>query len=156
MSHCRTFSFKPLKFRKKTSLAAVFFRGLFFFLHLLRCGRLFIQRATIPLTIKSNISKCTDPKCRKGDTLKKYDIQQDLHIEVEKLGAKDMELCMQCGICSASCALSEGTHSFPRKIYRYIQLGLKDKLLASPEPWLCYYCGDCNTHCPRALNRPRP
>lgn len=81
--------------------------------------------------------------------MKKYDIQQDLHIEVEKLGAKDMELCMQCGVCSASCALSEGTHSFPRKIYRYIQLGLKDKLLASPEPWLCYYCGDCNTHCPR-------
>ena len=22
-------------------------------------------------------------------------------------------------------------------------------LLAAPEPWLCYYCGDCNIHCPR-------
>ncbi|MCI5136920.1 MAG: 4Fe-4S dicluster domain-containing protein, partial [Candidatus Electrothrix sp. AR1] len=81
--------------------------------------------------------------------MKKYDIQQDLHSEVEKLGAKDMELCMQCGICAASCPLSDGTNTFPRKIYRYLQLGLKDKLLASPEPWLCYYCGECNIDCPR-------
>jgi Fe-S oxidoreductase len=40
-------------------------------------------------------------------------------------------------------------HAFPRKIYGYLQLGLKDKLLKSSEPWLCYYCGDCNTDCPR-------
>ncbi|MGW8208188.1 MAG: 4Fe-4S dicluster domain-containing protein, partial [Syntrophobacteria bacterium] len=31
---------------------------------------------------------------------------------------------MQCGNCSASCPLSEGTNNFPRKIYRYLQLGL--------------------------------
>jgi Fe-S oxidoreductase len=86
---------------------------------------------------------------QRGDILKKYDIQQDLYSEVEKLGAKDMELCMQCGICAASCPLSEGTNTFPRKIYRHLQLGLKDKLLASPEPWLCYYCGECNIDCPR-------
>ena len=60
-----------------------------------------------------------------------------------------MELCMQCGNCAATCPLSTGTTTFPRKIYRYLQLGLKDKLLESPEPWLCYYCGDCNTDCPR-------
>jgi Fe-S oxidoreductase len=40
-------------------------------------------------------------------------------------------------------------NAFPRKIYRYLQLGLKDKLLKSPVPWLCYYCGDCNKDCPR-------
>jgi Fe-S oxidoreductase len=60
-----------------------------------------------------------------------------------------MEICMQCGNCSAACPLSEGESTFPRKIYRYLQLGLKDKVLESPEPWLCYYCGDCNTDCPR-------
>jgi len=60
-----------------------------------------------------------------------------------------MEICMQCAVCSAACPLSAGWHSFPRKIYRYLQLGLKDKLLAAPEPWLCYYCGDCNKDCPR-------
>ncbi len=73
----------------------------------------------------------------------------ELYQEVAKFGARDMEICMQCGICSASCPLSSGINAFPRKIYRYLQLGLKDKLLKSSVPWLCYYCGDCNTDCPR-------
>lgn len=60
-----------------------------------------------------------------------------------------MEICMQCGTCSASCPLSSGTNPFPRKIYRYLQLGMRDKLLKSSEPWLCYYCGECNKDCPR-------
>ncbi len=76
-------------------------------------------------------------------------VDPELYREVEKFGAKDMEICMQCGTCSASCPLSEGTNAFPRKIYRYLQLGLKDKLLKSPAPWLCYYCGECNKDCPR-------
>jgi Fe-S oxidoreductase len=78
-----------------------------------------------------------------------YVVDSKLYQEVAKFGAKDMELCMQCATCSASCPLSKGTNTFPRKIYRYLQLGLRDKLLESPEPWLCYYCGECNTDCPR-------
>ena len=76
-------------------------------------------------------------------------VDSELYRELAKFGAKDIEICMQCGTCSASCPLSSGTNPFPRKIYRYIQLGLKDKLLKSTEPWLCYYCGDCNKDCPR-------
>jgi Fe-S oxidoreductase len=76
-------------------------------------------------------------------------IEPELYNEVAKFGARDMEVCMQCATCSASCPLSSGTNAFPRKIYRYLQIGLKDKLLESPEPWLCYYCGDCNKDCPR-------
>jgi quinone-modifying oxidoreductase, subunit QmoC len=77
------------------------------------------------------------------------DVNPELYQEVAKFGARDMEICMQCGTCSASCPLSSGTDTFPRKIYRYLQLGLRDKLLRSPVPWLCYYCGDCNLDCPR-------
>jgi len=76
-------------------------------------------------------------------------LDSQLYREVAKFGARDMEICMQCGTCSASCPLSSGMHAFPRKIYRYLQLGLRDKLLKSSVPWLCYYCGDCNTDCPR-------
>jgi len=76
-------------------------------------------------------------------------IDLTLYKEVAKFGASDMEICMQCGNCSASCPLSKGNDTFPRKIYRYLQLGLRDKLLSSPEPWLCYYCGECNKDCPR-------
>ena len=81
--------------------------------------------------------------------MKKNSINPDLYSEVKRLGAKDMEACMQCGNCASTCPLSAGENTFPRKIYRYLQLGLRDKLLESPEPWLCYYCGDCNTDCPR-------
>jgi Fe-S oxidoreductase len=81
--------------------------------------------------------------------LKNISINLDLYKEVKSLGAKDMEACMQCGNCSASCPLSKDANTFPRKIYRYLQLGMKDRLLASPEPWLCYYCGECNDDCPR-------
>ncbi|MGP8194893.1 MAG: 4Fe-4S dicluster domain-containing protein, partial [Syntrophobacteraceae bacterium] len=77
------------------------------------------------------------------------DINPDLDSEVRRLGARDMEACMQCGNCASACPLSTGENTFPRKIYRYIHLGLRDKLLESPEPWLCYYCGDCNIDCPR-------
>jgi len=76
-------------------------------------------------------------------------IDTDLHREIAQFGARDMDICMQCGTCSASCPLSSDTDTFPRKIYRYLQLGLRDKLLKSPEPWLCYYCGECNLDCPR-------
>jgi Fe-S oxidoreductase len=81
--------------------------------------------------------------------VKRNNISPDLYSEVKRLGARDMEACMQCGNCASACPLSTGENTFPRKIYRYIQLGLKDKLLESPEPWLCYYCGDCNKDCPR-------
>ena len=85
----------------------------------------------------------------KGKIVKQNNINPDLCNELKSLGARDMEACMQCGTCASACPLSAGENTFPRKIYRYIQLGLRDKLLESPEPWLCYYCGDCNTDCPR-------
>ena len=81
--------------------------------------------------------------------MKDYSVDHNLYSEIKRLGAKDMETCMQCGNCASACPLSAGENTFPRKIYRYLQLGLRDKILASPEPWLCYYCGDCNTDCPR-------
>jgi Fe-S oxidoreductase len=81
--------------------------------------------------------------------LKNNRLDSELANDVAKFGARDMEACMQCGNCSAACPLSTGADTFPRRIYRYLQLGLKDKLLESPEPWLCYYCGECNIDCPR-------
>jgi hypothetical protein len=31
-------------------------------------------------------------------------------------------------------------------------MGMRDRLLSSPEPWLCYYCGDCSDRCPRGAD----
>lgn len=77
------------------------------------------------------------------------EVHPELLSELEKFGAKDAAACFNCGNCTAVCSLSSEAIPFPRKSIRYLQLGLKDKLMQSPEPWLCYYCGDCSETCPR-------
>lgn len=80
-----------------------------------------------------------------------YRVDPHLVKDVERFGGGEINInkCFNCGNCTAVCALSEGNTVFPRKIIRYLQLGLRDKLLESPEPWLCYYCGECSGTCPR-------
>jgi quinone-modifying oxidoreductase, subunit QmoC len=79
-------------------------------------------------------------------------VDPDLLINLKKFGVEDAATCFNCGNCTAVCALSSAATPFPRKVIRYLQLGLTDKLLQSPEPWLCYYCGDCSDTCPRQAN----
>jgi ferredoxin len=69
--------------------------------------------------------------------------------ELGKYGGETAVKCMNCGNCTAVCSLSGEENVFPRKYIRYLQLGLKDRMLESVDPWLCYYCGDCGDTCPR-------
>jgi len=79
-------------------------------------------------------------------------VDPDFILELEKFGVADASTCFNCGNCTAVCSLSTESTPFPRKTIRYLQLGAKEKLLESPEPWLCYYCGDCTETCPRDAN----
>ena len=79
-------------------------------------------------------------------------VNPKLFDEIKKLGAFDVSACYSCGVCTATCPLSESGSEFPRRIIRYAILGLEDKLLESLEPWLCYYCGDCTLSCPRGAD----
>ncbi len=72
--------------------------------------------------------------------------------ELTKYGAREWNACFHCGNCTAVCSLTERGILFPRKEIRAIQMGLTEKLASSPEPWLCYYCGDCSENCPRDAN----
>jgi len=80
------------------------------------------------------------------------EVNPELLLNLKKFGVEDAATCFNCGNCTAVCSLSSESTPFPRKVIRYLQLGLKDKLVASPEPWLCYYCGDCSETCPRQAN----
>jgi ferredoxin len=72
--------------------------------------------------------------------------------EIAQFGCEDLVKCYNCGNCTAVCSLAGPAAVFPRKVIRYAQLGLRDRLLASAEPWLCYYCGECSETCPRQAN----
>ena len=70
-------------------------------------------------------------------------VNPNLAKELNKFGKGNWNECFHCGNCTAICPLSEDSFLFPRKSIRAIQMGLDEKLEASVEPWLCYYCGDC-------------
>ena len=72
-----------------------------------------------------------------------------LYPDLQRFGATDISACFSCGTCTASCPLVEaGDGTFPRRVIRYAQLGMKDALLSTKEIWSCYQCGDCADTCP--------
>ncbi|HNW90258.1 MAG TPA: 4Fe-4S dicluster domain-containing protein [Bacteroidales bacterium] len=76
-------------------------------------------------------------------------VNPDFVKSIRKYGADDFSACYSCGTCTAICSLTDKDNSFPRKMIRHTMLGLESELKASVDPWLCYYCGDCSTNCPR-------
>lgn len=75
-------------------------------------------------------------------------IDTDLLADVQRFGAADVSACFSCGTCTATCPLADNDATFPRRIIRLAQVGLKDELLASKELWTCYHCGLCSDSCP--------
>jgi NADH-quinone oxidoreductase subunit F len=71
-------------------------------------------------------------------------------LDVEKL-----KYCYECGICTASCPITElmGKHYNPRGLLEKIFLN-PENVLASDELWLCAWCYRCYKRCPQGLRLP--
>ncbi|HEX2987192.1 MAG TPA: 4Fe-4S dicluster domain-containing protein [Chloroflexota bacterium] len=69
--------------------------------------------------------------------------------DLKKFGAFDIDACFNCGNCTAVCNHSSETALFPRRLIRFGQLGMRDRLVSSREAWLCWNCRDCSDTCPR-------
>ncbi len=68
---------------------------------------------------------------------------------VMKAGGQDLNKCYQCSTCTVVCPLTPEGAPFPRKEMINAQWGIKDKLIKSMDPWLCFHCNDCSEQCPR-------
>lgn len=75
-------------------------------------------------------------------------VDPGLLADIKRFGTLDVSACFSCGTCTATCPLSDDGGTFPRRIIRYAQVGMKDSLLSSKELWTCYHCGLCSETCP--------
>ncbi len=75
-------------------------------------------------------------------------VDPNLLADVKRYGAADVSACFSCGTCTATCPLVGEDSTFPRRIIRLAQVGLRDQLLSSKELWTCYACGECSASCP--------
>lgn len=81
------------------------------------------------------------------------EIKPDIQFKktLKQISKSPLNECMQCGTCSVVCSLAPDDRPFPRKEMVWAGWGLKDKLIANADVWLCHQCGDCTTHCPRGV-----
>lgn len=75
-------------------------------------------------------------------------LDPDLLQDIKRFGAADVSACFSCGNCTAICPLTDDAGTFPRRMIRYAELGMKDALVSSKELWTCYHCGACSDSCP--------
>ena len=75
-------------------------------------------------------------------------VDTNLLTDLQRYGAADVSACFSCGNCTATCPLVSNDSTFPRRLIRYAQVGMRDRLLSSKELWTCYACGECSETCP--------
>jgi heterodisulfide reductase subunit D len=72
-------------------------------------------------------------------------------ISGDKDGNEKIKTCVQCGSCVGSCVAAEGMTVTPRRLWRFIQLGMQDQAMDSMSFWGCTTCGLCDRRCPRGI-----
>ena len=80
----------------------------------------------------------------------------DFSREIEKEpGGDDIQRCIQCGMCTASCMVANMTEKYrPRKLIQKILLGMREEVLTSELPWLCMTCRQCEERCQEDVSLP--
>lgn len=71
--------------------------------------------------------------------------------EFRKSGKFNATACMNCGTCTGLCP--HELQDLPRELFRYVVLGLEDKVLANVETvFSCLLCEMCEEQCPAEVH----
>jgi quinone-modifying oxidoreductase subunit QmoC len=64
---------------------------------------------------------------------------------------EEIKMCMQCGVCAASCPLCLQMDYPPRQVFTMIRAGKRDEVLNCNSIMLCTSCYTCKVRCPRGI-----
>jgi heterodisulfide reductase subunit C len=68
-------------------------------------------------------------------------------------GGEDINKCIQCGICTASCVVASASKKYrPRQLIQKILIGKRNEVLSSELPWLCLTCRMCEERCQEGVS----
>lgn len=78
-------------------------------------------------------------------------VNPDFADEFKKSEEFNALACMNCGVCSAVCPM--GIELLPRKLFRYVLLGIEEKVLDNTETiYSCLLCKMCEVNCPARVH----
>lgn len=72
--------------------------------------------------------------------------------KIKELSGQDVNLCYQCGKCTAGCPIANAVAPVPHQIIHLIQLGQEEAVLKAPTIWYCLSCITCTARCPKQLD----
>ncbi len=72
--------------------------------------------------------------------------------EVEERSGQNLDLCYQCGKCTAGCPYTFTYDLTVSQIMRLLQMGQKEKVLSCKSIWRCATCESCTTRCPNSID----
>ena len=76
----------------------------------------------------------------------------DFAREIVRASGENINKCIQCGNCVASCPSGRITAYNSRRIIRKASMGYKEEVLKSIDLWLCTTCYTCVERCPRKID----
>ncbi len=79
-------------------------------------------------------------------------LQSEFCTRVAELSGQDLNLCYQCGKCSAGCPMSFAMDLLPNQVMRLVQLGLDEDIAICKTIWLCASCLACTVRCPKGVD----
>jgi len=79
---------------------------------------------------------------------------EEFRREVLRLAGPEVQTCIQCGTCSASCPTAHLMKPSIRRLIKFCLDGKKEEALNNDTIWLCTSCLLCTVRCPRSI-RPK-